>query len=146
MEGRKGRKTPGKWDTEESRYEGIQKNCMDDGKRATMIHNDFAKLPISCHKILLSKLVQIPLDVNTVTWTETWSTSSEVRMMRASSNMKLRDEAYGQILPRSEVLGAWILWQVPQNWILKIHWKKWMAIADLEEGAKGQWENRANIT
>lgn len=84
---------------------------MDDGNRATMIYNDFAKHLLPCHKILLSKLVQIALEVNTVTWTETWSTTYELRVMTASSNTKPRDQAYGQILPGSEVLRAWILWQ-----------------------------------
>jgi len=73
-----------------------------------MIYSDFAKHLIPCHKILLSKLVQIVLDLNTVTWTETRSASYEFRVMTASSNTKARDELYGQILPGSEVLRAWI--------------------------------------
>lgn len=41
------------------------------GKRATMLYSDFAKHLTSCHKIAPSKSVQIALDGNTVTWTET---------------------------------------------------------------------------
>lgn len=95
-----------------------------------MIYNDFAKLLIPCHKVLLSKLVQIASDVNTVTWTETWSTSYEFRVVTASSNTKQRDEAYSQILPGSEVLGAWILWQGTtevnlEDWLKKLDGNCW---------------------